>query len=144
MQVFRYGVCGGTNTALSTLWYYIGYNFVFKKQPLNLFFFAVPSFLAAEYCFAIWITYPLGYYLRRYIIFEGSQLKGSVQLFRYVLVLSGMILLNYVLLRLFIEGFNWYPTFSKAVTTIFIVIYSYFAQLFFAFKKSVVQSVNKD
>jgi putative flippase GtrA len=143
LQVFRYAVCGGTNTALSTLWYYIGYNFIFKKQSLDLFFFKVPGYIAAEYFFAIWITYPLGFYLSRYIIFEGSALKTQVQLFRYILVLAGMIVLNYILLRLFIEVFKWYPTFSKAVTTVFIVIYSYFSQRLFAFKKPRFQPAQK-
>jgi putative flippase GtrA len=46
----------------------------------------------------------------------------------------GAILLNYIFLKLFVEYFGWYATFSKGITTIIVVIYSYVSQRYFSFK----------
>ena len=45
-----------------------------------------------------------------------------------------ILLLNYVFLKFFVEYFGWYATFSKIVTTLLVIIYSYVAQRYFTFK----------
>ncbi len=134
LQTFRYAACGGTNTAFGIFLYFIAYNYIFQKQVVELGFVALSPYIAAEYLFSIWITFPLGFYLSKYVVFPESEIKKGIQLFRYFLTLAGAIILKYLLLKLFIEVFEWYPTPSNMATSVFVISFSYFSQRFFSFK----------
>ncbi|TKB95153.1 GtrA family protein [Pedobacter cryophilus] len=135
LQTFRYAACGGGNTAFNIFIYFIAYNFILKKEILHLPFVAISPHIAA-FIIAFFITFPIGYYLNMFVVFEGSYLKKRIQLFRYFLVVLICILLNYVFLKLFVEKFGWYPTPSMIVTTGLVIIFSYFSQRNFSFKKT--------
>lgn len=134
-QMFRYAACGGANLVLDLFLYAVLYNFVLKKQVLELGFVAFKPHIAA-FIIVFPITFLSGFWLSRRISFSGSELKGRVQLLRYMLSVCGSILLNYLLLKLFVELCGIYPTPSKALTTIVVVAYSYFMQKNFTFKQS--------
>jgi putative flippase GtrA len=134
-QTFQYAACGGGNTVLNILLYFICYNFVLKKQNLQVGSFVISSHIAA-FIIAFLVTFPIGFYLNMFVVFKGSELKKRIQLFRYFLVVIACILFNYLLLSLFVEKFNWYPTPSMIVATIIITLFSYFSQQHFSFKKS--------
>lgn len=134
LQTFRYAACGGASTALGIFLYFIAYNFIFQKQNVHLGFITLSPYIAAEYLFSIWITFPLGFYLSRYVVFPESEIRKRIQLFRYFLTVAGAIGLKYVLLKLFIEQFQWYPTPSNMVTSVFVITYSYLSQRFFSFR----------
>ena len=135
LQTFRYAACGGGNTLLNILIYFISYNFVLDKEILHLPFIAISAHIAA-FIIAFLITFPIGYYLNMFVVFEGSYLRKRIQLFRYFLVVLVCILLNYLFLKLFVENFGWYPTPSMMVTTLIVIIFSYFSQRNFSFKKA--------
>jgi len=137
LQTFRYAACGGANTAFGILLYFIAFHYVYIQPVVHLPFIALSNYIAAEYLFAIWFTFPLGFYLSRYVVFPESPLRKRVQLFRYFLVVAGTILLNYLLLKLFIEAFGWYPTLSKMATSIFVIAFSYLSNRYFSFKATV-------
>jgi len=80
------------------------------------------------------VTFPIGFYLSRYVVFQESSVAKKVQLFRYFMVVLGSLILNYIFLKLFVEVFGWYPTPSKLATTVFVVAFSYFMQKYFTFK----------
>lgn len=88
----------------------------------------------AAFVVAFLVSFPLGFILNKFIVFTNSQLRGRVQLFRYGLTVISCIGLNYLFLKLFVEGFHWYPTPSKALTTAIVAVYSYFTQQYFSFK----------
>jgi putative flippase GtrA len=136
LQTFRYAACGGTNTFLDICLFSISYNFIFKKQNVFLGFVTLTPHIASFFL-SFCITFPFGFYLSRYVIFQQSSLRGRVQLFRYFLVIIGCILLNYFFLKLFVDQMGWYPTFAKIVTTVFVVIFSYISQNYFSFRSSV-------
>ena len=52
------------------------------------------------------------------------------------MVVFGCLLLNYGFLKLFVDVFGWYPTPSKLVTTVFVVIFSYLSQKNYTFKEA--------
>jgi putative flippase GtrA len=135
LQTFRYAACGGGNTAFNIFIYFIAYNFILKKEILHLPFVAISPHIAA-FIIAFFITFPIGYYLNMFVVFEGSYLKKRIQLFRYFLVVIICIFLNYVFLKLFVEKFGWYPTPSMIVTTGLVIIFSYFSQRNYSFKKT--------
>lgn len=80
------------------------------------------------------VTFPLGFYLSRTIVFTGSTLRGRVQLFRYFLLVAICIGLNYTFIKLFVEKCHLYPTVSKLLTTVIVVTFSFIAQKNFTFK----------
>jgi putative flippase GtrA len=45
-------------------------------------------------------------------------------------------------LKLFVEGFHWWPTFSKIITTFIVVLFSYFTQRNFSFKAAAEKEEN--
>ncbi len=138
LQTFRYAACGGGNTAFGIFLYFIANNFIFLKPAVDLGFFALKPYIAAEYLFSIWFTFPIGFYLSRYVVFPESEIKKGIQLFRYFVTVAGAILLKYILLKLFIEVFGWYPTPANMITSVFVITFSYLAQRFFSFKSAKV------
>jgi putative flippase GtrA len=135
LQMYRYAACGGGNTAFNILIYFLTYNFVLQKQVLNLGFIAFTPHIAA-FLIAFCITFPIGFYLSMYVVFQGSFLRRRVQLFRYFMVSMVCIVLNYIFLKLFVEQFGWYPTPSMIITTGIVVLFSYLSQRHFSFKKA--------
>jgi len=134
IQTFRYAACGGTNTILDILIFFISYNFILHKQVLHIGFLAFKPYIAA-FMMSFLISFPTGFLLMRYIVFPGSSLHGRIQFFRYFLLVVFCILLNYSFIRLFVEEFNIYPTIAKIITTGIVVIFSYLTQKNFTFKR---------
>ncbi|MBS1729220.1 MAG: GtrA family protein [Bacteroidetes bacterium] len=133
LQTYRYAACGGSNMALNILIYFITYNFILKKALLHLGFITISPHIAA-YIISFFITFPIGFYLSMYVVFPGSLLRRRVRLFRYFLVVIICVLLNYILLKIFVEHFLWYPTPSLMITTVIVVAFSYFSQRHFSFR----------
>ncbi len=132
-EVFRYGVTGGLNTILDLTLYFVFYRYILDMQIVDLGFVAISAYIAA-FLMVFPITFITGFILAKYVTFNASELKGRIQLFRYGLTVFGAIILNYIFLKIFVEYFGWYATFSKGVTTIIVVIYSYISQRYFSFK----------
>ncbi|MEP7128206.1 MAG: GtrA family protein [Chitinophagales bacterium] len=114
MQTFRYEACGGFTPMLGIVLYYIGFHFVYKREVVHLYDrLALESHIVADYLFALWIAFPIGFNLNRFVVFQESNLKMRVQLFRYFVVTVASVWINYFFLKLFIEGFGIYLTVSK-------------------------------
>jgi putative flippase GtrA len=130
---FRYAVCGGANTTLDIFLYFICYNYILKKEIVNLHVFSISPYIAA-FLMVFPLTFTTGFLLSKYITFTESFLHSRIQLFRYGVTVSICILLNYILLKFFVEYCGIFPTVSKVLTTIIVVFYSYFSQKHFSFK----------
>jgi putative flippase GtrA len=139
IKTFRYLACGGGNTLLDIFLYFISYNFILKKNVVHLPFVAISPHIGA-FIIAFSITFPLGFLLMRNIVFTDSDLRGRVQLFRYILMVVVCILLNYIFLKLFVEHFHFYPTIAKIVTTCIVVVFSYLSQKHFTFKPAEIKN----
>lgn len=132
-KTFHYAACGGGNTVLSILIYFISYNFILKKQVLHLGIIAFKPHIAA-FLISFLITFPIGFALSKYVVWTESNLKGRIQLFRYFLLVMICVVLNYIFLKLFVEYCHIYPTLSQIITTVIIVVFSYITQKHFTFK----------
>ncbi|MDB5196102.1 MAG: phenylalanine 4-monooxygenase [Flaviaesturariibacter sp.] len=133
LQMFRYAACGGGNTAFNIFLYFVIYNFVLQKDLLHLGPLTLSPHIAA-FLIAFCITFPIGFYLSMYVVFQGSYLRRRVQLIRYLLVALACMALNYMLLKTLVEVCGFYPTPSMIATTGFVVLFSYLAQRHFSFK----------
>lgn len=133
LQTFRYAACGGGNTLFSLFLYFISYNFIFHKQLVDLQFITFKPHIAALFLSFV-ITFPIGFYLSMFVVFQGSPLRKRTQFFRYFLVVLGCIVINYAGLKLFVEVLGWFPTISQVLNTGIVVLFSYVSQRHFSFK----------
>lgn len=133
-KTFRYLACGGGNTLLDIVLYFISYNFILDKRVVHLPFNVAVSPHIGAFIIAFMVTFPIGFMLMRHVVFHDSILRGRVQLVRYIMMVAVCILLNYVFLKLFVEQFHFYPTVAKIFTTIIVVAFSYLTQRHFTFK----------
>lgn len=140
-ETYLYAVTGGLNLVLDTILYFIFYNFVLNKTLVDLGFIAISPHIAA-FLMVLPITFTTGFLLAKYVTFTQSPLKGKKQFLRYGMSVGGSIILNYILLKIFVEYFGIYPTPSKILTTSIVVIYSYVIQKFFTFKTGKKQLKN--
>jgi len=134
-ETFRYAATGGFNTVLDILLYFCTYHFVLHKEIVELSFIAISPHIAS-FLIVFPITFTTGFLFAKYITFTGSLIKGRIQLFRYGLTVAGAVLLNYFLLKVFVEYLFIWPTISKIITTAIVIVYSYLLQRFFTFKTS--------
>ncbi len=133
VQTFRYAACGGMNTLLDIFLYYIAFHYVLDEKILHVSVIAISPWIAA-FLLSFLVSFPLGFYLNRNLVFPGSTLRGRVQLLRYFMLVLVCIALNYVFIKLFVERFHLYPTVSKILTTVIVVTFSYLTQKHFTFK----------
>ncbi len=134
IRTFRYAVCGASNMLLDIFIYYVSYNFILHKQIVDLDFIAFKPHIAALWI-AFAVSFPIGFLLSKYIVFDNSQLKGGIQLFRYLLIVGVNLVLNYVFLKVMVEYMNFYPTIARVFTICIIVTFSFLSQKHFTFKE---------
>lgn len=137
LQTYHYAACGGSNTLFNIFLYHMFYNFVVNKQVVHVGMLAFKPHVAS-FIMAFFITFPIGFYLSMYVVFQGSYLRRRIQLIRYFLVAMACVGLNYILLKFFIEIVGWHehPTLSLMATAVIVVMFSYFSQRFFSFRAS--------
>ncbi len=133
LQTFRYAACGGFNTVLDISLFFVSYNFILPRQPVHIISFTIGAHIAA-FLIGFMVTFPIGFYLSRYVVFQETSVKKATQLAKYFTVVFGCLLLNYAFLKIFVDLFGWYPTPSKILTTVFVVAFSYVSQKNFTFK----------
>lgn len=135
IQTYHYAACGGGNTLFNIFLYHMFYNFVLNKAVVHVGLLAFKPHVAA-FLMAFVITFPIGFYLSMYIVFQGSYLKRRIQLVRYFMVAMACVGLNYVLLKFFIETLGWsnHPTLALIATAAIVIAFSYISQRFFSFR----------
>lgn len=131
---FGYILCGIANIALDTLWYYLIYHYVVFEQNIDLGIVVISPHIAAL-IIVFPITFITGFLLNRYVAFRSTEQRTQKQLLRYTLSVIGSILLNYILVKLFVEVCHIWPTVSKMLTTVIVALYSFLAARYFTFRK---------
>jgi putative flippase GtrA len=136
IQTFRYAACGGGNMLLGLFLYYVLFYFIFKQQNVSVFITVLKAHNAALFISGC-ITFCVGFLLNKFVVFTSSNLQGRVQLFRYFLSFSTNLVINYFLLRLFIEVLKIEEFIAQVTSTLIIVTFSYLTQKHFSFKVKV-------
>lgn len=136
IRFFRYGATGTINLLFDWVLYYVIYTFVLKHRMLELGFVTISSHIAV-----IGIKFPFvflsGFLMHKYVTFSYSELQGRVQLFRYLIVNTLNIIINYVGIKLLVDYFSFYPSLSNVVISITTIGISYFSQKHYTFKMAV-------
>lgn len=133
IQTFRYATAGMGNTFLGFLVYFVSFRYILQEKDLHFSFYAFKAHVAALFMSFI-VSFPVGFFLSKYVVFSDSVIKGRVQLFRYFMICMFNLLLNYILLKIFVEYFKVYPVIAQIMTTSIVIVFSYLAQRHFSFK----------
>jgi putative flippase GtrA len=89
LQTFRYAACGGFNTVLDISLFFVSYNFILEKQPVHLGFLTIGPHIAA-FLIGFMVTFPIGFYLSRYVVFQETSVRKAKQLAKYFTVVFGL------------------------------------------------------
>ncbi|RYD53555.1 MAG: GtrA family protein [Sphingobacteriales bacterium] len=142
-QTFRYLASGGSNALMNLVVYFIAYNFVLHQQPVTVLGYTIAPHVGA-FVIAFCISFPYGFLMSRYVVFTESNLRGRVQLFRYSLLVLVCIWLNYILIKLFVESMQFFPSIANAVTQAIVALFSYTTQRFFTFRSKPTDPLTED
>jgi putative flippase GtrA len=134
LKTYRYAICGGGNMLFDLVLYFSFFHFVLSKQDLNLHFIVISPHIASLF-FVFPITFISGFLLNKFITFQDSNLSGKTQFIRYLLVAIGAIVLSYICMKILVDFLGFYPTFSRLLTMVISVVYSYLLQSRFSFGK---------
>lgn len=132
-QVFRYLACGGITALLDAIWYYLIYHFIVCEKYISIGSIVVSPHIAAL-CIVFPITFFTGFWLNRNIAFKTTNIATVPQLAKYALTIVGSIALNYICMKILVEGCSIWATPSKMLTTVICAVYSYLAGRYFTFK----------
>ena len=133
LQTFRYAACGGANAVLGLLTYILGYSYIFNGRIFDFGFFAFKPHSAALFLSSAQ-TFLLGFILNKFLVFSESYLRGRIQLFRYFLSFAFNLVVNYLILKLCVEVWQWDAVFSQILSAIIVILISYFTQRHFTFR----------
>jgi len=135
VKTFRYAACGGANVVFGNVIVYTAiYHLVKNQDAVSLGLFAFKPYNFALTISSIF-TFCVGFILNKYVVFTTSNLKASVQLFRYFLAFLFSYSLNYLLLnKVFIEELHLHPVLAQGITVVIVTAVSYLTQMHFTFK----------
>lgn len=129
---FGYFLCGVANMLLDAVWYFVIYHYVVFEQNVDLGVVVMSPHIAAL-VIVFPITFFTGFYLNRYVAFRVTDVRKRGQLVRYALSVVGSIVLNYLLMKLFVDVCHIWPTIAKMLTTVVVAIYSFIAARYYSF-----------
>ena len=135
LQTFRYAASGGGNVVLGFLIYTISFKYLFQEKEFHFDFYALKGHTAALFL-SFCVTFPIGFFMSKYVVFSDSNMKGRIQLFRYFMICMFNLALNYILLKILIEKFRLDEIFAQVITIVIVVVFSYLAQRNFSFRVS--------
>lgn len=133
VRTFRYLACGGTVTLIGLVAYFFFYNFVLDTEIIRWGPLIITRYIAA-YALSFCISFPTGFFLSKFVVFQESNLKGRIQLFRYGIMQGLNIFLNWSLLHLFVGFIGFWATPSQALTAVLLAFFSYFFQRNISFR----------
>ena len=132
---YYYAFCGGTNLVLSWFLFFIFFQYLFAKQnwvlPILNYTFSAHT-MSAFLCFVI--SFSIGFTLLKYVVFTKSELKGTTQLFRYATSAAITGFTNWILLKVFVESFSFFPSIANVISSCIVVLISYLLQRKFSFR----------
>jgi len=132
---YYYAACGTGNLVLSWFLFFLFFQFVFQKKVFYIIYidYSISAYTLSSFiCFII--AFTIGFLLMKYVVFIKSELKGRIQLFRYGLSSLITWVANWLILKLFIEMLQVYPTIANIISSCIVVVISYLIQKNFTFK----------
>lgn len=134
LKTFRYGVTGGSNALLNLIIFFISYNYILKGNEIAYSFIIITPYIAA-YLMALAVSFPIGFLLNKYVVFQQVNGRGKQQLLLYALLTISTIIMHYALLHLLVGYWKLWATPSQAFIIVLMATISYFFQSYVTFKE---------
>jgi putative flippase GtrA len=135
LQFFRYGFSGAANLLFDWIMYFLIYNYILRQGMLDLGLVVLSPHIATL-AIKIPIVILSGFLLQKYVTFFSSDLPWGVQFGRYSIVFFVNLWINYIGLKILVDGLGFWPTPSNIATSTVTVFISYFSQKLFTFKET--------
>lgn len=132
---YYYAAAGSTNLFLGWILFWVLDHIVIPKDTVQLPFVDHPIHsytVMAAVCGLF--SFLFGFVMMRFVVFTESQLKGSVQFFRYGLSAMVSAFVNWLLIKLMVDTFSWNASLCNVFASVVVVTISYFLQRKFSFK----------
>ncbi|TCC92139.1 GtrA family protein [Pedobacter frigiditerrae] len=129
---FRYLATGGSTFVLGYVVYYLSFYHLFKAEEVDVLYFTLKrgtAAMAVDFAVAI----PYSFIMNRYVVFTHSEVRGRVQLFRFMNLQFINILLNISLYKFLADVLLIYPTVARFAVQILLAGFSYIYQHYFTF-----------
>lgn len=133
LQTFRYAACGGGNTLLDIILFFLIHDMIFEGKVVATPIMPISAFNATFFV-TFSITFPIGFFLSRYVVFQEFTTRKREQLRKYLMVVVGAILINLICSFLFVKKAGMDPKLAKFVIVVIVVLFSYYSQRYFTFK----------
>lgn len=133
LRLFRYAVTGAANLVFDWVLFFMTYHYILQKNMLHIGPITFSSHIASM-LLVFPITFTSGFLLQKYVTFSASEIKGRVQLIRYMSVVVANLLINYLGLKLLVDFVHIFATPSKMIITVITVIFSYMSQKKYTFR----------
>lgn len=127
LKTFRYGVTGGSNALLNLIIFYLSYTFILKGEVLKVGSLTITPYIAA-YLMALFISFPVGFLLNKYVVFQEASGKGRHQIMLYATLTLTTLVMHYALLHLLVGYLEFWATPSEAFIIVLMALFSYFFQ----------------
>jgi putative flippase GtrA len=132
LQTFRYAACGGGNTVLAIIVFNLSNTLLFEGDNVDLGFVVLKSYNAALFV-SFCVSFTVGFLLMKYVVFTASNIKGRVQLFRYLVSYLVNLALSYFLMKILVEYASINATVAQLITTVVVIALGYLTQKHFSF-----------
>ncbi|MBK9402349.1 MAG: GtrA family protein [Bacteroidetes bacterium] len=133
-KIIRYLISAGLATWVDVVVYFVSFNYLYKKEDIDIFGFYTVSAPTASLILSYTIGLLTNFTLTKFLVFKESELETHKQLFRYVMVAILVLCLNYFLMSFLIRQLEWYPTLARAVSAVSIGVLSFVVHKSFSFK----------
>ncbi len=133
-KVVRYFFSAGTATVVDVSVYFTTFHYVLRKTDIPLI---GPVVLTAP-MLSLVVSYSCGlitnFVITRWLVFSESELRKRDQLFRFAQVALLVLFLNYLFMKVLVQGLEWYPTISRVISALSIGVLSYLFHKHYSFK----------
>lgn len=133
LKTFRYAATGGSNALLNLFIFYLSYTFIYKGNLQHLAGFTITPYIAANLT-ALCISFPVGFLLGKYVVFQESEGRGRHQIILYGILTLMTISMNYGLLHFMVGYLGLWATPSQAFIIVLMSAFSYFFQSHVTFR----------
>lgn len=133
LNMFRYGITGLINVAFSQVLFFLVLHYIIGKKCLYLGFYTLSPHIGT-----LVLIFPVvifsGFLLQKYVTFTSSILRGRIQLIRYIFIVFFNLGVNALVLKLMVDGFNFWTSPSQLFANLLTILISYFFQKKFTFQ----------
>jgi len=132
-QLFRYGLAAASGFLADQILYLFLYYIVLADRPIHLFDLVItPRVPSLMLSFSVGLV--INFSISKYFVFQGSYLRGRIQLFRFLNVTLVIFILNYLMMRMLEDQLGMESGISRFVAAASISILSFFLHKSYTFK----------